>query len=83
MCELLILKSIFFFFLRLHLWHTKVPKIEVESELQLQAYTTVTAMWDPSHICDLQHSLQQCQIPNPLSESKDQIHILMGTMSGS
>ena len=38
-----------------------------ELELQLPAYTTATAMWDPSHVCDLQHSSQQRQILNPLS----------------
>ena len=31
---------------------------------------------NPSHICSLHHSLQQCQILNPLSEPRDQTHIL-------
>ena len=31
------------------------------------------------HICDLLHNSQQCQILNPLSEAKDQTHILMDT----
>ena len=31
----------------------EVPRLGVELELQLLAYTTVTAMPDPSHICDL------------------------------
>ena len=47
-----------------------------ESELQLLACTPATATWDPSRICDLHHSSQQCRIPNPL---KDQTHILMDT----
>ena len=55
------------FFSRLHLQHLEVPGLGAESELQLSAYTTATAMWDPSCICDLHHSLQQCQTLNPLS----------------
>ena len=35
----------------------EVLRLEVESELQLLAYTAVTAMPDPSHICDLQPQL--------------------------
>ena len=31
----------------------KIPRLGIESELQLPAYTTATAMPDPSHICDL------------------------------
>ena len=27
------------------------PRLGVQSELQLPAYTTATAMWDPSYIC--------------------------------
>ena len=61
-------KSIFFF-LGPHLWHMEVPALGVESELQLPDYTTATATWDPSHICDLRHRLQQCQILNPLREA--------------
>ena len=37
-------------------------------QLQLLAYTTTTAMWDPSCICKLHHSSRQCQI---LSEARD------------
>ena len=36
-----------FFFLGLHLKHMEVPRLGVESELQLPAYTTVTATQDP------------------------------------
>ena len=39
-----------------HLQHMEVPKLGVKSELQLPAYTTVTATLDPSRICDLHHS---------------------------
>ena len=44
-----------------------------------EAYTTATATPDSSHISKLHHSLQQHQIINPLSEARDQSHILMDT----
>ena len=47
-------------FLRPHLWHMEVPRLEVELELQLPAYTTATAMQDPSRVCDLHYSSRQC-----------------------
>ena len=43
-------------FLGPHLRHMEVPRLGVESELQLPAYTLATAMQDPSCICDLHHS---------------------------
>ena len=55
----------------------EIPRLEVELELQLLAYTTATATWDLSGVCDLHHSSQQCQILNQLSEARDQTHILM------
>ena len=51
----------------------------IKSELQLPAYATATAMWDPSHICDLYHRSWQCQILDPLSKAKDQTRILIDT----
>ena len=36
-----------------------------------------TAMPDPSHVCDLHQSSQQCQILNPLSEARDRTCVLM------
>ena len=45
----------------------EVPSLGVESQLQLQAYTT--AKQDPSGVCDLHHRSQQCWILNQLSES--------------
>ena len=59
-----------FCFLRPHTEHMEIPRLGVESELQLQAHTT--AAWDPSHICDLRHSSLQRWILNPLSEVRDQ-----------
>ena len=34
----------------------EVPTLGIESELQLLAYTTATAMPDPNHVYDLHHS---------------------------
>ena len=42
-------------------------------------YTTATATTDLRCICDLCHSLWQHQILNPLSEARDQTHILTKT----
>ena len=68
-----------FFFLGLHLQHMEVPRLGVELELQLLTYTTAAATTYPSHICDLHHSLWQCQILNSLNEARDQTCILMDT----
>ena len=68
-----------FFKLGPHLWHMEVPRLRVILELQLPAYTTATAAWDPSCVCDLHHSLWQHRILNPLSEARDQTHVLMDT----
>ena len=62
---------VFFVFLGLHPWHMEVPRLGVELELQLPAYTTATAMPDPpdpSHVCDLPPRSWQYWILNPLSE---------------
>ena len=64
-------KNFCLLFLGLHPQHMKVPRLGIESELQLLAYATATAMQDPSHIYDLQHISWQCQIPDPLSEAQD------------
>ena len=69
----------FFAFLGLHLQCMEVPRLEVESELQLPAYPTATATRDPSHVCNLHHSSQQCWILNLLSKARDQTHILVDT----
>ena len=54
-----------------------VPRLGVESGLQLLAYATATVTWDLNHICNLHHSSQQYQILNPLSKAKDRTHNLM------
>ena len=72
----------FVFFLRLHLRHMEVTGLGVESELQLPAYTTVIATWDPSYIFTLCHSSWQHWILNPLSKARERMRILMDTMLG-
>ena len=68
-----------FFFLGLHPRLMEVPRLGVESELQLPAHTTATATRDLSRVCDLHHSSRQHQILNPLIEVRDQTHVLMDT----
>ena len=56
----------------------EIPRLGVESELQLPAHTRVTAMQDPSHVCDLHwRMVGNAMILNPLSEARDRAHILM------
>ena len=55
----------------------EVPRLVVEWELQLQAYSTATATLDLSCICGL------CWILNPLRKARDGTYILTETMSGS
>ena len=59
--------------------HVEVPRLGVKSELQLLAYTTATATWDQSHVCDLHCSSQQHWILNPMSKARDPTHVLMDT----
>ena len=63
-------KSLSLSFLGLHLWHIEISRPDVELELQLPAYTTATATWDLSRICDLHNSSLQCWILNQLSEAR-------------
>ena len=55
----------------------EVPRLGVESELQLLAYTTATAMWDSSHVYDLHHGSWQRWILHPLSEARDRTRNLI------
>ena len=57
----------------------EVPRPWVNPELQLLTYAIATGMPDVSHGCDLYQSSQQYGIPNPMSETRGQIHILMDT----
>ena len=69
----------FFNFLGLHLQHMEVPRLGVESQLQLSATATATAAPDLSCVCDLHHSSRQYQILNPLNRARDQNCILIDT----
>jgi len=62
-----------------HLQHMEVPRLGVELELQLLAYTTTTAMWDSSHVCNLHYRSWQCRIPDPLRKVRDGTCILVDT----
>ena len=66
----------FFFFLFVfwgpHPWRMEVPRLGVQLELQLLAYTTATATPDLSLVCNIRHSSRQCRIFNPLSEARDE-----------
>ena len=77
MAEHLLVWAIFWllFFLGLHLQHVEIPRLGVKWELQLPSYTTSTAMWDQSHICN--NSSLQCWILNPLREARDGSRILV------
>ena len=62
-----------------HQQHMEVPRLGVKLELQLPAYTTVTATRDPSRIYNLNHTSQQHWILNPLSEARDRTLVLTDT----
>ena len=51
--------------------------IGVESDQQLLTYAAATAIRDSSCVCNIHHSPQQCWIPDPLNQSRDQTHILL------
>ena len=63
----------FFCFLGPHLWHIEVPRLGGKSELQLPA----TATQNLNLVSTLNHSSQQHQILNPLSEARDRTCNLM------
>ena len=82
-CVCVCMSVFFFFFLFMATpAHMEVPGLGVESQLQLPAYTTAVATPDLSCICDLHHSLWQCQILNAMSEARDQTHSLTETTLG-
>ena len=61
----------FSFFFFCFLGHMEVPRLGIESELQLLAYATATATPAPSCICDLHQSSWEYWILNPLSKARD------------
>ena len=72
-------KLFFCLLLEPHSHHMEVSRLGVKSELQPLGYIIATAVPDPGHICDPQHSSWQCWIFNPLSEARDRTCVLMDT----
>ena len=66
-----------FVFLGPHPQLMEVPRLAVQSELLLLAYTRATALPDPSRICNLHHRSWQRWILNPLREARDGTHNLV------
>ena len=48
----------------------EIPRLGVEFELQLPAYTTATAKTDSSQVCDFHCSSAQHLISDPMSEAR-------------
>ena len=71
------LNQTFFSFLGPYLWHMELPRRRVDSEPELLAYATTTAMPDLSRICNLSCSVGQHQILNPLREARERTSIFM------
>ena len=69
---------LFFVFLGLHLKHMEVPRLGIQSELQLPVYATATAMQDPSHVWDTPQLMATLDL-NPLIEAMDRTHVLVDT----
>ena len=57
--------------------HMDIPRLGGKSELRSLAYTTATAMSDPSHVCDPHHNSWQGQIFDLLSKATDPTRNLM------
>ena len=68
---------LFFAFWGFFLRHMKVPRLWVESELELLAYFIATG--NLNWVCDLHHSSPQRRILNPLSQARDPTHLLVDT----
>ena len=70
------LVNLFFFPLWSPPQHMEVPRLRVESELQVLAYTIAAATPDLNCVCNHHHSLWQQRILN-LSKARDRTHIFM------
>ena len=55
----------------------QVPRLGVELQLWLLAYTAATTTRDLGHVCDLYHSSRQHRILNSLSKARDQTLVLV------
>ena len=63
---------LFIVFLQPRPRHMEVPRLGVESELQLPASATAIAVLDPSRVCDLHHSSQLTATPDPWPTKRGQ-----------
>ena len=72
----------FFFFLGPHLSYMEVPRLGVELELQLLAYTTATATLDLSCTCNLHHSSWHRQILSPPNKARVWTYIVTDAYVG-
>ena len=70
---------IFLFRFTLVAYRSSQARSQIGATLLAYATATDTVAWNPSHICGLHHSSWQHWILNPLSEARDQTHILMDT----
>ena len=64
-------------FLGLQVWHMEVPRLGVESELQLPPMPQPWQRAIRAVLCNLHHSSWQVQILKPLSKARDRTCILM------
>ena len=60
------------------MWPMEVPRLGVESELQMPATATATQV-DQSWVFDLYRNSQQRQVLNSLSEAREPTCIIMDT----
>ena len=49
----------------------EVPRLQIKLGLRWPAYTTAMAMPDPSCICNLYRSSQQCGMLSPMIKARD------------
>ena len=68
---------VLFAFLGPHPWHMEFPRRGSQIGATAASLHHSTAMQDPSHAYDLQHSSRQHWILNPLSEARDRTCNLM------
>ena len=70
------ISSFFYFRWGVHPWHMEVPRLGGQMGA-VAAYLHHSHSNVESCLCDLHHSSWQCWILKPLSEVRDQTHILM------
>ena len=71
--------TLFFFFFSFYP-HFLGPYPRRMESSQARGQIRATARWDPSHIYNLHHNSRQCQIPDPLSQARNETCILLDTV---